>query len=454
MIPLIEQLKAFTGTAIILSSGEKISFPSLVSRATTLREELEAFSANESPFSVKGSPLSADQSNQDRRSPHINVHQQRVVGEESEDRELHYSSVADFVSILLALEGFTEQFSILSDRFCYSPNSAKERKASVHSTWVLYTSGTTGSPKKIAHNTKSMCASIRFSETAMPHCWGLTYKPSKFAGLQVILQSLLSGDCLVDCTSGTLDEKVALMIASKVGAISATPSWWRQLLITQNSEALSLCRITLGGEIADQQLLTTLSSRYPLAKIFHIYASTEAGVGFAVSDKKAGFPFSWVKHGVNRTQLKIKDNLLWVKPFSENVQLNTTMNTIEIDELGYINTQDVVFVEDERIYFKGRVNGAINVGGHKVFPETVENVLLTSPLVVQAKVYGKENKILGSIVVADIVLKAPSESLKHKDIQLALLLHCKRHLGRNDMPTKINVVDELALSDTGKLVRR
>ena len=110
-------------------------------------------------------------------------------------------------------------------------------------------------------------------------------------------------------------------------------------------------------------------------------------------------------------------------------------------------------IEGERVYFKGRINGAINVGGHKVFPETVESVLLTSPLVTQARVYGKENKILGNIVVADIVLNASSEPLKHKDVQLTLMLHCKKYLDRNNMPTKINVVDELTLSDNGKLKR-
>ena len=447
MNPLIEQLKSFTGTAIITSSGEKISFSSLISSAEGLREEIKVLSQLESPsdanLNVQGLGLSP-----------IKISPQHLVDEGRQEWELPYSSVSDFVIILFALEGFTEQFSISSDRFYFSPVSVKENKGLVESRWFLYTSGTTGIPKKIAHNTETLCAAIRLSETATSHCWGLTYKPNKFAGLQVLLQSLLNGACLVDCTTGSLDEKVALMITSKVRAISATPSWWRQLIMAQNSDTLPLSRITLGGEIADQHLLDVLSSRFTSAKIFHIYASTEAGVGFAVSDTKAGFPLAWIKDGVNKTQLKIKDNLLWVKPNSDNVQLNSTMKTIEADNLGYINTQDVVSIEGERVYFKGRINGAINVGGHKVFPETVENVLLTSPLVAQARVYGKENKILGSIVVADIVLKAPTESLKHKDIQLALLLHCKAHLGRNDMPTKINVVDELALSDTGKLARQ
>lgn len=447
MLSLIEQLKPFSGTAIITSSGKKISFPSLISGAEALRAEIKAFSALDST-------LGAAPNNQPSGLSDVAVGEQCVAEEAPKERELPYSSLSDFIIILLALEGFIEQFSISSDRFYFSPFSVKENNGAVESRWSLYTSGTTGTPKKIVHSTESLCAAIRLSDTATSHSWALTYKPNKFAGLQVLLQSLLNGDCLVDCTTGTLDEKATLMVNSKVDAISATPSWWRQLLMTQNLDALSLSRITLGGEIADQPLLDTLSSRFTSAKIYHIYASTEAGVGFAVSDKKAGFPLSWIKDGVNKTQLKIKNDLLWVKPFSDNVELNTTKNTIETDDLGYINTQDVVSIEGERVYFKGRINGAINVGGHKVFPETVESVLLTSPLVAHARVYGKENKILGNIVVADIVLSASSKHLKLKDAQLTVLLHCKKYLDRNNMPTKINVVDELTLSDNGKLVRQ
>jgi len=446
VLPLIELLKPFTSTAIVTSSGEKISFPFLISSAEALREEIKAFGSMDSIYD-------ANHNIRDSGSSGTTIEEQCGAEEVHQDRELPYSSVSDFITILLALEGFIEQFSISSDRFYFSSISLRERKAQVESKWFLYTSGTTGNPKKIAHNTASLSASVRLSEKATTHCWALTYKPNKFAGLQVLLQSLLNGDCLVDCTVGTLDKKIALMVDNKIGAISATPSWWRQLLMTQNLDALSLSRITLGGEIADQPLLDSLSSRFTSAKIFHIYASTEAGVGFAVNDKKAGFPLAWVTHGVNKTELKIKNNLLWVKPFSDNVKLNTTTNIIETDDLGFINTQDVVSIEGERVYFKGRINGAINVGGHKVFPETVESALLTSPLVAQARVYGKENKILGNIVVADIVLHTAAVGQKHKDVQLTLLLHCKKYLDRNNMPTKINVVDALTLSDNGKLVR-
>src|SRR2546425_6173557 len=56
--------------------------------------------------------------------------------------------------------------------------------------------------------------------------------------------------------------------------------------------------VRLSGEIADQAILDHVRACYPGARIAHAFASTEAGVGFAVEDGLAGFPASLLtKHG-------------------------------------------------------------------------------------------------------------------------------------------------------------
>src|SRR5690606_28394717 len=97
-----------------------------------------------------------------------------------------------------------------------------------------------------------------------------------------------------DCSSGDAQQRFNLMLQHSVNAVSATPSLWRQLMMTAQLSTLPLQQITLGGEIADQPLLDTLAALFPTARLLHIYASTEAGVGFAVADKRAGFPASWL----------------------------------------------------------------------------------------------------------------------------------------------------------------
>ena len=104
------------------------------------------------------------------------------------------------------------------------------------------------------------------------------------AGLQVLLQALLGGSSLALPAAGTgLAERLALFARCGVNAISATPTLWRKMLMLPAAQrALALRTITLGGETADQQVLDALARAYPGARVRHLYASTEAGVGFAV----------------------------------------------------------------------------------------------------------------------------------------------------------------------------
>jgi hypothetical protein len=51
-----------------------------------------------------------------------------------------------------------------------------------------------------------------------------------------------------------------------------------------------LIQVTLGGEVVDQQILDSLRRTFPHARIVHIYATTELGRCFSVTDGRAGFP--------------------------------------------------------------------------------------------------------------------------------------------------------------------
>ena len=71
---------------------------------------------------------------------------------------------------------------------------------------------------------------------------------------------------------------------------------------------------------------------------------------------------------------------------------------------GWVDTGDSVEIKEDRVLFRGREDGVINVGGDKVYPEEIENVLLKHPIVAAAKVYAKSSPITGSLVAADVTL--------------------------------------------------
>lgn len=319
--------------------------------------------------------------------------------------------------------------------------------------WYMTTSGTTGEPKWFAHTFTSLTVQSKHSAYLQTLCWALMYQAFRFAGVQVILQALLSGADLVDVTNYEPMNQLDLMQQHKVTAVSATPSLWRQLLMTKQLTQLVLTHITLGGEIADQTLLEQLTTLFPQAKIRHIYASTEAGVGFVVTDGKAGFPVSWLNNNSDLSvALKISNQQhLLVKPRKQ----SNASSSIPIDELGFMDTQDRVAVVGERVLFLGRATGTINVGGNKVYPEKVEQVLVSCQYVNQARVYAKKSPLMGELVVADIVLldntvlaKLDVDSIKQQALQL-----CKNQLQRFEIPTKISVVDNIAHNLSGKINR-
>jgi acyl-CoA synthetase (AMP-forming)/AMP-acid ligase II len=315
--------------------------------------------------------------------------------------------------------------------------------------WYLATSGTTGEPKWFAHSFSSLVTSIKQSENLQNLCWGLLYQPFRFAGLQVLLQALLSGAELVDATGSEPMAQLIFLQQHHVSAISATPSLWRQLLMTKQLHNLPLRYITLGGEIADQSLLDNLRVLFPKANIRHIYASTEAGVGFVVSDGQAGFPAKWLDDPLRLpVALKVSDTQhLWVKPSHQGSQ--TLLQ--QYDKQGYMDTLDQVQLSGDRVLFLGRVTGVINVGGNKVHPEKVEQVLLQCPSIGQAKVYAKKSAVMGELVVADVTV---IENADQYSVKQELLKICKTQLQRFEIPTKISVVDNIICEPTGKVNRK
>lgn len=168
---------------------------------------------------------------------------------------------------------------------------AEARTDATPTRWLMTTSGTTGLPKMVPHTLATLSRSTSRFEGGTVQTWGLLYDPTRFAGLQVVLQALIGGGPLaLPDTGRPLSEQVEALAAAGCTALSATPTLWRRILMAQGHERLALRQATLGGEIVDQGTIDALRSAFPNARITHIYASTEAGVGFSVRDGAGRLP--------------------------------------------------------------------------------------------------------------------------------------------------------------------
>ncbi len=309
---------------------------------------------------------------------------------------------------------------------------------------LLETSGTTGTPKRARHGFDRLRGRLR--GTADPAVrWLLTYEPATFAGLQVILTALASGATLVSAPGAGTAELAGAAVRHAVTHISATPSFWRAFLMALGDAAPPLTAATLGGEAVDQPLLDRLAARFPGAALRHIYASTEAGALFAVTDGRAGFPASWLETGVDGVGLRLRDGVLEVR----SPRAMTGYVGGALDAGDWLSTGDVVEVRGDRALFAGRLDGRVNVGGVKVSPEAVEQRLLGVSGIQDALVRAAANPITGHILTATVV---PAPGALEADVRAAIR-EAVADLPPAARPRAITLADHIPLGSAGKKKR-
>src|SRR5205823_12826674 len=157
------------------------------------------------------------------------------------------------------------------------------------------------------HTLASLEGAIREGHTlAGSAVWSTFYDIRRYGGLQIFLRALLGGGSLVLSSAGeALGDFLGRAGAHGVTHISGTPSHWRRALMSPSAHRISPEYVRLSGEIADQAILDHLRAFYPAARITHAFASTEAGVAFAVGDGLAGFPASLVGQRDAAVELRV-----------------------------------------------------------------------------------------------------------------------------------------------------
>jgi acyl-coenzyme A synthetase/AMP-(fatty) acid ligase len=332
------------------------------------------------------------------------------------------------------------------------------RRASQSTEWILLTSGTTGTPKLVVHTLHSLGGSLPTqSSSGSPSIWSTFYDIRRYGGLQIYLRAVLSGSPLVLSSPGEATvEFLARAAAAGVTHISGTPSHWRRALMSGEAGLLQPEYVRLSGEVADQAVLDHLRAVYPRARIAHAFASTEAGVAFDVNDGLAGFPTAFIDNPSGDIELKVVDHTLRIRSRRNAVRYLGDAPSLLMSDDGYVDTGDMVELEDGRYYFRGRMGGVINVGGLKVYPEEVESVLNADPRVRMSLVRARRNPITGAVVVADVVLASPANPAASDAPDLVkndLLDACRRTLAAHKVPAMLRFVPSLEFTAAGKLVR-
>jgi acyl-coenzyme A synthetase/AMP-(fatty) acid ligase len=322
--------------------------------------------------------------------------------------------------------------------------------------WLMLTSGTSGLPKIVSHTLEGLTGAIVADGPVRgaPPVWATFYDIRRYGGLQIFLRAVIGGGSLVLSEPGEpLSDYVARLRKNSVTHISGTPSHWRKLLMSGAASSFPPRYVRLSGEIADQAVLDGLRHAFPAASIGHAYASTEAGVGFAVNDGLEGFPASMIGENRGGVEMKVVDGSLRIRSKRTAHAYVGRQASALTDGEGFVDTGDMVEFRGDRYYFVGRRGGVINIGGLKVHPEEIEAVINRHAGVRMSRARSRRSPITGAIVVADVVLADACDASRSEEIRNRIFADCRAHLAPHKVPATIKFVEALEITAAGKLAR-
>ena len=329
---------------------------------------------------------------------------------------------------------------------------------------IIHTSGTTGTPKGAARNAAAtgvsalanLLAVVPYSRDDVIYCPAPLFHSF---GLMTFTFATVLGATLVLPEKFDPEESLRLIDEHRATAASFVPVMMRRMVSldddVKDKYDLSSLRIVLAsGSVLSEDLRKAAVALFGDV-LYDLYGSTEIGWGaIATPDdmrnrpKTVGKPVEGNEVAVispegdrlpagETGELYIKSDMLFE---------GYTSGDAKAEREGYTSIGDLGRLDDEGyLYVESRSDDMVVVGGENVYPIEVEQVIEDIPGVNEVTVFGLEDDEYGHVLVAFVVGKVSEE-----DVRAA----CKRELASYKVPRRIDVVDELPRTSTGKVLKR
>lgn len=347
-------------------------------------------------------------------------------------------------AITFALDGLSWQ---LTERRVAADNALmNDFKTTEKAGLVLFSSGSTGKPKGMLHDFERVMDKFRIARKPVVAIPFLML--DHFGGINTILAITASLGTVVTAENRSIATICEAIAAHKVELLPTTPSFLTLIAATniaQRYDLSSLKRITYGTETMPQATLDRIRIRFPKVELQQTYGLSEVGVLRSVSRPDGSL---WVRIGGSGFETEVRDGILWIRSDYRMVgYLNAPSG---FDEKGWFNTQDRVEVDGDYFRILGRITDLINVGGQKVYPAEVEDVILAQSNIADVVVTGEKHALLGQIVVAKVALHGPEP---HDELRLRLRKACLAKLTAFKVPVKVELLDQEIYSARFKKLR-
>lgn len=337
---------------------------------------------------------------------------------------------------------------------------------------MMYTSGSTGRPKGclLSHANKWWTAqnaarSMMHVETDKALIVGPLYHANALWGS--LLPMLYIGGSAVILPGFAPVPVIETIHHYKPTFMSGTPSMYSLILAERTAlaqhDVTSIEMLACGSAPVPEELMSAMQRTFQ-CEVVETYGLTEAGANVLTPRwgiKKlgsCGLPVMDVQIRIVALEDGAREcgpgevGELWCKGPANTIgyykQPEVTAQKITPD--GWLKTGDLVSADEQGyIYFRGRVDDMINVGGENVYPKEVETILLEHPAVADVCVVAAAHQIKGSAPVAWVVLHR-GESTTEEDLKQFFLTRGPAYAH----PRRILFIDVLPVSGTNKVDRK
>lgn len=331
---------------------------------------------------------------------------------------------------------------------------------------ILHTSGTTSNSKRVMlthinliSNVKSNIENLNLTKNeitliTLPMCFGYCNTT------QFLTYAYLGAKIVILDGIFTPKKFFSIIEKEKITNTTVVPTTLLMLLNYRYHDSYNLDSLKFicfgGGKISNEMLLK-IYNMFPNVGFIQTYGQTECSPRLTSllpedSIKKIGS----VGTEIPSVTINIVNDNNKLLPSNETGEIivkgpNVMKGYFKNDEAtndiitdGWIHTGDLGYKDnDGYLYLVGRKKNIIISGGINIYPEEIEEVLISQYGIKDAFVYGKSDKWLGEVPVADIVV---TKTFNMKQLKIALT----KKLPKHKVPKQINIVNNISKTNTGK----
>ena len=337
---------------------------------------------------------------------------------------------------------------------------------------IIYTSGSTGKPKgvmlshsNIITNTSSIVQYLNLTEKDIQ----MVVLPFFYVMGKSLLNThvAVGGTVIVNNNFAYTAPVIRQMVSEGVTGFSGVPSTYAYLL---HRSPLSAFRDKLpclryctqaGGHMSREIKKKLLQVLPPHTMLYVMYGATEAAARLTyVEPERLTSKMNSIGRAIPGVMVRVLDEKGCEVPNGQPGELvasganimqgywmDASATARVLDENGY-HTGDMGYRdEDGYLYVTGRKDDLLKVGGHRLDPQEIEDVLMSTGLLLEAAVVGVEDELLGKRLVAIAV------PLSGRPSERSLLSLCLAKLPRHKVPGEIRFVAALPKYPSGKIDR-